>query len=82
MGGSHQEPLLATVQGDYGSVVEFALGLRGFFTWGGGGRIEKTAVIKVDEATQRQRAILIGRQQTLKEQLAEVEAELKDLGVV
>ena len=54
-GGSHVEPLLGIVQGDYAAAVEHALGLPSFFTWGGGGRIEPIHVVKVDGNTLRQR---------------------------
>lgn len=79
-GGPHHEPLIATVQGTYESAVEYALGLPNFFTWGGGGKVRKVEVVKVDGATIRQRAVLRGRRTTLMDQLAEVEAELKKLG--
>ena len=80
-GGPHVEPMLGTVQGDYASAVEYALGLRNFFTWGAGGRVERVQALKVDAATIKQRAILSSRRTTLKAQLADVEAELKKLGV-
>lgn len=79
-GGHHSEPFLGTVQGTYAAAVEYALGLPMFFTWGGGGRVKRVEVIKVDGATLRQRAVLNSRRQTLKDQLAEVEAELERLG--
>jgi len=80
LGGPHGNPMLATVQGTYADIVEYALELPGFFTWGGGGDIEKVSVLKVDGTTVKQRAILNSRRQTLKRQLDEVEAELKKLG--
>ena len=43
LGGHHHEPKLETVTGTYKNVVEYALTLPNFFSWGGGGRI-----IKVD----------------------------------
>lgn len=80
LGGSHHQPTLATVQGKYEDAVEYALGLSGFFTWGGGGNVEEVNILKVDGAALKQRAILSSRRTTLKAELAEVEAELKALG--
>lgn len=80
LGGAHITPLLATVSGTFESAVEYALELRGFFTWGGGGDVKKVEVIKVDGATLRQRSILRSKRTNLMDQLAEVEAELKKLG--
>lgn len=39
--GSHHEPKLEVVTGTYKNVVEYALTLDGFFSWGRGGRIQK-----------------------------------------
>lgn len=44
-GGHHHEPQLAIVSGRYGDVVEQALKLPRFFTWGAGGRIIKVEVV-------------------------------------
>lgn len=41
LGGHHHEPDLGTVTGVLEEVVEYAVSLGGFFTWGGGGRIIK-----------------------------------------
>ena len=50
MGGSHHEPHLSTVEGTYENVVEHALSLKGFFSWGDGGRIELIeSTINVDK---------------------------------
>jgi hypothetical protein len=40
-GGSHHTPFIETVEGRYEHVVEYALSLPNFFTWGGGGHIEQ-----------------------------------------
>lgn len=47
LGGSHHMPELATVQGRYRDVVEYALNLKDFFQWGGGGDIKKVSPQKV-----------------------------------
>jgi hypothetical protein len=50
-GGPHHQPHLATVQGKYAEVVEYALGLPLFFTWGGGGSIERVKIVKLPRAS-------------------------------
>jgi hypothetical protein len=47
LGGYHSNPLLATVEGRYADVVEYALNLKGFFGWGSGGYIEKIEPTKI-----------------------------------
>ena len=46
-GGSHYQPELGTVQGKLSDVVEHAVNLSGFYTWGGGGDISKVFIKKV-----------------------------------
>ena len=50
LGGYHHTPLLATCEGKLGDVIEYAVDLPGFWTWGGGGEIKKICVVKVDAA--------------------------------
>lgn len=40
MGGSHHEPYLETVEGTLKDAVMYAIELKGFWNWGGGGRLE------------------------------------------
>ncbi len=79
-GGPHIQPLLATVQGKYAAVVEHALGLGQFFTWGGGGKIERVEILQVDAASTKRRKDLNSQRQVLSLQLAQIDAELKKLG--
>jgi hypothetical protein len=46
--GRHHEPPLGTFTGLYKEVVETAVSLQRFFTWGSGGRIIKENTIKVN----------------------------------
>lgn len=46
-GGAHYQPELGTVQGKLLDVVEHAVQLDGFYTWGGGGDIIKVTIKKV-----------------------------------
>ncbi len=43
--GSHYEPTLACVKGTLEKAVNYAVELPNFFTYGGGGRLEKVALI-------------------------------------
>lgn len=45
-GGTHYEPLLETVEGKLTDVIDYAVNLQGFWSWGGGGRIEKITITK------------------------------------
>lgn len=47
LGGHHHQPELGTVEGKLRKVVEHAVQLSGFYTWGGGGDITKVIIKKV-----------------------------------
>jgi hypothetical protein len=47
MGGAHYRPELGTVEGMLLDVVEHAMNLEGFYTWGGGGDITEVLIKKV-----------------------------------
>lgn len=47
MGGHHYQPELGTVEGKLLDVVEHAVNLEGFYTWGSGGDISKVFIKKV-----------------------------------
>ena len=47
MGGHHYQPELGTVEGKLRDVVEHAVNIAGFYTWGGGGDITKVSIRKV-----------------------------------
>lgn len=49
-GGHHSNPYLGTYEGRLTEVIDIAVELEGFWTWGGGGIIEKVQVHKVDSA--------------------------------
>lgn len=52
-GGSHHEPYLATVEGKLSDVIENAVDLPGFWTWGGGGSIKQVRIMNMDELSSR-----------------------------
>jgi len=45
-GGSHHQPDLGIVEGNLKDVIEYAVALRNFWTWGGGGDIRKISTPK------------------------------------
>lgn len=46
-GGHHYQPELGTVEGKLRDVVEHAVNLKHFYTWGGGGDITKVSIRRV-----------------------------------
>lgn len=47
LGGAHYQPELGTIEGKLREVVEHAVQLSGFYTWGSGGDIIKVSIKKV-----------------------------------
>jgi hypothetical protein len=80
LGGSHHEPELGTVTGTYAKVVEYALGLPGFFQWGYGGDIKKmNATINVDALDPVKLAKLKTEHTNLTARIKEIENELAEM---
>jgi hypothetical protein len=46
-GGHHYQPELGTVEGKLRDVIQHAVKMDGFYTWGGGGDIVKVTIKKV-----------------------------------
>lgn len=70
-------PLLEAVEGIYKDVVNYALLLKGFITWGKGGRIHKINITKLDEELIEKRKKLLDEQKQLQERLRQINEELK-----
>lgn len=85
LGGSHIEPHLETVSGRYADVVDYALKLNGFFTWGSGGRIVPYKYPNVKQIPDRRGPeylkALCKEKEVLLKRLTEIELELKELDV-
>lgn len=83
LGGHHYEPELETVIGTYSNVVEYALGLKGFFCWGAGGRIVRLAppggLVNVDTLTNPAVKKLEDERKQLQQRLKAIETELHNL---
>ena len=76
-GGSHHQPTLGFFEGKLKDVIEYAVTLKGFWQWGGGGDFIQVTVVKVDEnIAEKQRQLAIEKEQ-LEERLAEIKRELK-----
>jgi len=46
-GGAHYQPELGTVEGRLEDVIRYAVKLSGFYSWGGGGDIQKVEIKRV-----------------------------------
>ncbi len=78
-GGHHCQPDLGTVEGTLQDVIEYAVGLKNFWTWGCGGNIELISVKKIDPVANRRISELRQEAKDLEDRLKEINAELKDL---
>lgn len=72
LGGPHYEPSMGYYDGKFEDIVEMALRMPGFFSWGYGGDVKAIKVSKVDKTTIKQKAETRSR-------IAKLEAELKQL---
>ena len=75
-GGRHYEPSLGIVQGCYADVVDYAVELKRFFTWGGGGRIAEVKVQSIDANKTRELREAQIRLKEIEKEKAELEAKI------
>jgi hypothetical protein len=81
MGGSHHQPDLGIVEGKLSDVIEYAVTIQGFWTWGSGGNIKKIDNIKkVDSQSARRRKELEVQKFALQKQLDAIDVELNNFG--
>ena len=78
-GGHHYQPDLGVVEGTLKDVIEYAVNLKSFWTWGGGGSIEPVKITKVDSAANKRRAELIQEARDLEARLKAINAEIKEI---
>lgn len=76
-GGSHHQPYLGTFSGKYIDVVNMAVNLGGFWTWGAGGEIKLVTIKKVDSVSNAERLRLKQELQDLELRAAEIKEKLK-----
>jgi hypothetical protein len=79
--GHHHEPLLGHVTGKLDDVIRHAVSLDRFWTWGGGGRIEKIEIFQVDDSSILKIKELKRELTDLETQVKRVKDELKKYGV-
>jgi hypothetical protein len=77
-GGPHSSPVLGYFEGKYKHVLSYAKTLPGWFTWGYGGRVEKSNIefVKIDEFSIEERARLENKKAVLLEELKNIDKEL------
>ncbi len=77
-GGSHHQPDLGIVKGKLSDVLDYAVNLPRFWTWGGGGELIFIGEAqKIDPVTNQRRNELKAKEKALEEQLEEVRNQLK-----
>lgn len=81
--GPHDEPKLEVVTGTYKNVVEYALTLGDFFTWGRGGRIQKktcqSKLLNVDTLVNPKVLVLQSEKTKLRARLEAIDEEIQSL---
>lgn len=77
-GGHHHQPDLGLVEGFLDEVIDYAVELKSFWTWGAGGTIEPQNIKKIDSLSQKKDKL---REEinSLKSELKVLEKELNDL---
>lgn len=78
-GGHHHNPQLGIYTGRLRDIIDMAVEMRSFSTWGGGGLIRKVNITKVDRNTVKLRNELANRERQLQEELSKVQQQLKSL---
>jgi len=79
LAGHHHQPLLGTFEGRLEDVARYAVGLPGWFQWGGGGRIEAyrhPRIMKITQASLRERDEKHARRELLRRELEQLDREL------
>lgn len=78
LGGPHHEPYLGVFKGRFADVVDKALALPSFFTWGSGGRIDKAHITEVTYAEPKAptKKALRAERSRLQKRIKEIDAKL------
>lgn len=74
--GPHHQPDLGVVEGTLSDVIEYAVDLEHYWTWGSGGDITPITVKKIDSATNKRTTTLRQEAIDLVARLAEINKEL------
>lgn len=77
LGGPRLIPTLDTVSGAYEDVVEYALDLPNFISWGRGGHIEKIEYHSVDKVWMKRKKELLKRKADLEAEIADINRKIQ-----
>lgn len=77
-GGHHHEPILGIFQGKLDDIVSYAVVQEGFWQWGGGGRIEKVNIRKIDKDSVNRRQEKIAKLNEIEKEAEALRKSLKD----
>lgn len=80
LGGSHHMPFLGRFEGTLSDIIDYAVDLPNFWTWGGGGEIRKSSAIKkIDNKTNIKRKKLQEEYELLSKKLEAIKKEIDSL---
>lgn len=77
-GGHHHEPIIGIFQGKLDDIVSYAVVQEGFWQWGGGGRIKKVNIRKIDKDSVNRRQEKIARLNEIEKEAEALRESLKD----
>jgi hypothetical protein len=80
-GGHHHMPELGVFEGTLKDVIEKAVNMPRFWTWGGGGDITKLEPISVTPESNAEASSLLTELRSVNEREKEITARLKELGL-
>lgn len=79
MQGIHIKPILGYFEGCLQNVIDMAVILPRFFSWGAGGSVEAITIQSCTSVTVKERVKLIQRQAELEQEKTNIDQELKRL---
>lgn len=80
LGGHHYQPELGIVEGKLEDVIAYAITIKSFYSWGGGGDIVKVPTPpKITAGANAERIRLEQHAEELRQQLAAVEQQIKKI---
>jgi hypothetical protein len=78
-GGYHHNPILGYREGNLLDVIKYAVNLKSFWTWGGGGYIEKVEIKKISTDTNKELNDLKKEEKELAARLKEISKKIERL---
>lgn len=80
-GGSHYRPTLGYFEGKLEDVVNYAVNIQRFWSWGAGGEITPIKIVEVNENTVAEAVRLEQERKRLEQERDRIDAQLKAMGV-